>query len=120
MTTLITVKPTEKGTAVIEMAFTDEAVPPNAVTPTSLQWQLMKATGTIINSRTFALGSFTASAGAATVVLTGDDLAMFGTDDTGRRVFSIQGVYDSTAGTDLNITGEAVFFIEQLLGQTDD
>ena len=118
MTTLITVKPTEKGTAVIEMAFTDEDG--TAVTPTGLQWQLMKATGTVINSRTFASGSFTATAGAATVVLTGDDLAMFGTSDTGRRVFSIQGVYDSTAGTGLHITGEAVFFVEQLLGQTDE
>ena len=118
MTTLITVKPTEKGTAVIEMAFTDEDG--TAVTPTDLEWQLMRASGTVINDRTFALSSFTATAGAASITLTGDDLAMFGMDDTGRRVFSIQGVYDSTAGTDLSITGEAVFFIEQLLGQTDE
>ena len=119
MTTSITIKPNEQGTAIITMAFTDEAVPPNAVTPTGLQWQLMRSGGTIVNSRTFANGSFTATAGAASITLTGDDLAMFGASDSGKRVFSIQGVYDSTAGTDLSITDEAEFSIQRLLGQID-
>ena len=116
MTTKISIKPNELGTAVITMSFTDED--DAAVTPTSLQWQLMKSGGTIVNDRAFADNAFTALAGEATVVLSGDDLAMFG-DGSGRRVFSIQGVYDSTAGSGLPIKDEAVFVIQQLLGQTD-
>src|SRR6056297_1983695 len=117
MTTTISIKPNELGTAVITMSFTDED--DAAVTPTDLQWQLMKSDGTIVNDRAFADNAFTALAGEATVVLSGDDLAMFGANDSGRRVFSIQGVYDSTAGTGLPIKDEAVFVIQQLLGQTD-
>jgi len=119
MTNTISVKPNQNGTAVVEMSFTDEAVPPNAVTPTNLQWQLMKSDGTIVNDRSFADNSFSASGGEATVVLSWDDLALFGASDSGRRVFSIQGVYDSTAGYGLPIKDEAVFFIQQLLGQTN-
>src|SRR6056297_2747278 len=117
MTTTITIKPNELGTAIVEMSFTDED--DAAVTPTSLQWQLMKPDGTVVNDREFVDNSFTALAGEVTVVLSGDDLAMFGASDSGRRVFSIQGVYDSTAGSGLPIKDEAVFVIQQLLGQTD-
>ena len=117
MTTTITVKPNELGTAVITMSFTDED--DAAVTPTSLQWQLMKSDGTIVNDRAFADNAFTASAGEATVILSGDDLAMFGDKDNGRRVFSIQGEYDSTAGVGLPLKDEVNFRVQKLLGQTD-
>jgi len=117
MTTTITVKPNELGTAVFVMSFKDEEG--EDVTPTNLQWQLMKSDGTIVNDRAFADNSFSASGGGALVVLSGDDLAMFGDKDNGRRVFSIQGEYDSTAGVGLPLKDEVNFRVQKLLGQTD-
>ena len=115
MTTVITsVKPNEKGTAVVTLAFTDED--DNTVVPTSLQWQLMKSDGTVINERTFANGSFTGTE----IVLSGDDLAIFGSSDNSRRVLSIQGEYDSNAGSGLPLKGECKFVINKLLGQVDE
>lgn len=107
------VKPTEKGTAVITMSFIDQAG--ESVMPYSLQWQLMRKNGAVVNGRTFANGSLTGTH----VVLTGNDLAMFGDGDGGVRVFSVQGEYDSSIGTGLKITGECIFKIESLLGQVD-
>ena len=113
--TISTTKPSEQGTAVITMAFTDEDAA--TVTPTSLAWQLMRSdNGTIINSRTFALGSFSGTE----IVLQGDDLAAFGSSDTGGRLFSVQGVYDSSAGSNLPINAELSFSVDKLLGQADN
>ena len=115
MTTVITsIKPNEKGTAVVTLAFTDED--DNTVVPTSLEWQLMKSDGTVINSRTFANGSFVGTE----IVLSGNDLAIFGNSDSGNRVLSIQGVYDSTAGSDLPLKDELKFVVNRLLGQVDE
>ena len=113
--TMSPTRPAELGTAVITLAFTDEDG--ITVVPTSLAWQLTRTDGTVVNSRTFALGTFT----GVTVVLSGNDLAMFGSRDTGKRVFSVQGVYDSTAGagTSLPLKAECEFSIEKLLGQVD-
>ncbi len=107
-------KPAEKGTAVITLAFVDEDG--TTVVPTGLAWQLMKTDGTVINGRTFAIGSFSGTE----VVLSGDDLVIFGDSDSGYRVFSVQGVYDSDAGTDLPINAELKFAIDRLLGQVDE
>lgn len=114
MTTFISVEPAEKGTAVATLVFTDEDGA--ATVPSDLAWQLMRPDGTVINGRTFALGSFSGT----TIVLSGDDLAMFGSTDTGYRVLSIQGVYDSDAGSDLPLKGECGFAIDRLLGQVDE
>ena len=111
--TISSTKPAEQGTAVITLAFTDEDE--ITVVPTSLAWQLMRIDGTVINSRTFALETFTGTE----IVLSGDDLAMFGSRDTGRRRFSVQGVYDSSAGSDLPLKAECEFIIDRLLGQVD-
>lgn len=108
-----TTKPAELGTAVITMAFTDEDG--NTVVPTSLEWQLMRSDGTVINENTFSEGSFTGT----TVVLSGNDLAYFGSSDNAKRIFSVQGVYDSNAGTDLPLNAELRFEIQPLTGQTD-
>jgi hypothetical protein len=117
MTTTISVKPSERGTAIVEMLFTDEKS--NVVTPTSLKWQFMRTSGVVINNRSFANCPFTATGGEAEVVLSGDDLAIFGSSDSGIRLFSVQGVYDSTAGTGLPLTDELIFAIQPLLGQVD-
>ena len=114
MTTSISVQPSEKGTAIVTLAFTDEDG--TTVVPTSLAWQLMRSDGTVVNDRTFADGSFSGTE----IVLSGNDLAMFGGSDSGHRVLSIQGVYDSDAGPDLPLKAECNFAIDRLLGQTDE
>ena len=114
MTTSISIKPAEKGTAVVTLSFQDEDG--NAVVPTSLAWQLMKSDGTVINGRTFAAGSFTGT----TIVLKDDDLAIWGSSDSGYRALSIKGVYTSSAGSNLSLTGECKFVIDRLLGQVDE
>jgi hypothetical protein len=108
------IKPAEKGTAVVTLAFTDEDG--STVVPTSLAYQLMKSDGTVINNRTFALSTFTGTE----IVLSGDDLAMYGSSDSGFRILSVQGVYDSTAGSDLPLKEECKFVIDQLVGQEDE
>ncbi len=114
MTTIITdIEPNEKGTAIVTLAFTDEDGA--TVVPTSLTWQLQKLDGTIINSCTFATKTFSGTS----IVLSGDDLAIFGDTDSGQRVLSVQGVYSSDAGSDLPMKDECRFSIGRLLGQTD-
>ena len=113
MTTFIEIQPAEKGTAVVTLVFTDEDGA--SVVPTSLAWQLMRSDGTVIGTRTFANGSFS----GGTIVLSGDDLAIFGSTDNGYRVLSIQGVYTSSAGSDLPLKGECKFSIDRLVGQVD-
>ena len=117
MIATLAVKPNERSTAIVTMSFKDEDN--NAATPSNLQWQLMQTNGTVVNERSFEDCSFSADGGSAEIVLSGDDLAMFGAYDSGHRVFSVQGEYDSNAGTGLPITGEAVFQIQKLLGQMD-
>ena len=111
--TELSVTPCEQGTAKITMNFLDESG--NSVVPYNLSWQLMRPAGTLVNDRSFANDSFTGTE----IILTGDDLAIFGKKDTGERVFSVQGNYDSSLGTGLNIRGECTFTISKLLGQVD-
>ena len=111
--TISTTKPAEQGTAVVTLAFTDEDGA--TVVPTGSAWQLMQTDGTVVNSRTFALSTFSGTK----VVLSGDDLAMFGSSDSGDRVFSVKGVYDSSAGSGLTIPAELSFRVQKLLGQAD-
>ena len=107
--TISTVKPREEGTAVITLVFTDED--DNIVVPTSLAWQLSDKNGNIINENTFANNSFTGN----TIVLTGDDLSLQSVTDEGDRYFAVQGVYDSSAGSDLPLHDEFKFTICNLI-----
>jgi len=109
MITLST-KPNERGTAIFTLEFTDEdgAI----VIPSTSAWQLMKSDGTIVNDRDFASCSFSGT----TVVLSGDDLQLFASDDK-KRIFAIQAAYDSTAGNDLPLVDEVQFKINPLLSQ---
>jgi len=110
----ITIKPNEKGTAVVTFSFSDET--DTEVTPKTNAWQLQNTSGRIINSRSFVNGSFSGTQ----IVLSGDDLALFGTTDTGNRVLGFQGTYDSDIGMNLSLTDEVTFTIESLLSQTDE
>ena len=110
----ISIRPNEKSTAIVELTFTDEDG--LVVVPTSAEWQLQKTDGTIVNERSFDNCSFSGTE----VVLSGDDLAVFGTTDNGKRVFAVQAVYDSDAGSDLPLNDEVTFRIQKLLRQVDE
>jgi len=116
MTDFISIKPSEKGTAVVTIYPVDEdGIALTFGQLNNPQWQLMKTNGTVVNDRTFALSALT----GLSWVISGDDLAIFGSRDSGNRVISFQAAYDSSAGTDLPLTAECVFTIDKLVGQTD-
>lgn len=105
-----TIKAIEKSTYVITVSFTDEngaAVTPDA----GLNWSLTDMNGNYINSRQDVVIS---PATSVNVVLSGDDLKLTGAKDSGRRVLTVQGTYDSTLGSDLPLKGETQFDITDL------
>ena len=111
------IKPNEKGTAVITITPVDEDETALVFGDlTNPQWQLMdEVTEAVVNSRTFAASSMS----SLEVVLTGDDLAILRSSDVGARRFSFQAQYDSDAGSDLYLTAELKFSISKLIGQED-
>lgn len=110
----LSINPTENGTIVITVFPTDEdGVSLTAGDLIEPQWQLMRTDGTVINGRTFEASNMT----DLQVVLTGEDLAILGLGDSGRRVFSFQAKYDSDIGAGLHITAERWFTIQDLVGQ---
>lgn len=116
MSQLITIRPAEKGTAVVTLAPVDE----DGVALTfgqliNPEWQFMRTDGTVVNARTFAASALT----SLEFVLTGDDLALFGSSDNKRRVVSFQATYDSTAGNGLPLIAECMFAIDPMIGQAD-
>lgn len=116
MTQAITVRPAEKGTAVVTLAPVDE----DGVALTfgqliNPEWQLMRTDGTVVNTRTFAASALT----SLEFVLTGLDLVLFGANDNKKRVISFQATYDSTVGDGLPLIAECTFIIDPILGQAD-
>lgn len=112
----ISVKPAEQGTAIVTISPTDED--DTAISFGDLsnpQWQLMRTDGTVVNGRTFAASSMT----SLEVVLSGDDLAMFGATDSGKRIFSFYAKYDSSAGSGFPLVAEGAFVIDKMTGQVD-
>jgi len=113
-TITIDTKPAEEGTAVITASFTDhndDAVSPNAGT---LTWTLTDTNGTVINSRSDVAIT---SAASATIVLSGDDLAI--TRTTGaKRIITLEGLYNSTVGNNLPIKVQGIFNIEHFAAVT--
>ena len=107
--TTSTVKPKEKSTAVITLVFTDEDG--NTVVPTNTEWQLSDLFGNIINGNTFASNPFTGTI----VVLQGDDLQILSTSDNGDRRFAVQGLYTSSAGSNLPLNDEFEFNVCDLV-----
>lgn len=99
----------ERGTLVIDMTFTDETGA--EVTPNSgLTWKLTDVHGDIVNGRSaVAISSST----TVTVALTGDDLALDPASLGRRRVLSITGTYDSSAGSNLAIRGQQMIEIDE-------
>lgn len=110
ITTLSTRAP-EEGTYVITAAFTDEAgaaVVPNA----GLTWTLTDMLGVVVNSRSAVA---IASASSINIVLTNNDLAMSASYLGNMRVVTIQGTYNSSLGSNLPISKEVRFVIENFV-----
>ena len=101
----------ELGTLTATIEFRD--VRGNFFNPDTAAFQLTKVDGTIINSRSFANGSFAGN----TVVLTGPDLALDVAGDI-TRVFSVEGTYSSSEGSGIPFTIEERFIIINQFAQT--
>lgn len=110
MPTLITTqKANEKGTFKITAAFADET--DASMTPnTGLNWTLTDDAGNVINSRSAVTIT---PASSVDIILSGNDLAI-GNNGT-KRILTIQGTYDSSAGSNLPLKDEIVFYIHDLL-----
>lgn len=114
MPSTLTVNAVEKSTFVVNVAFTDEDS--DSVTPTAATWTLTDCDGSIINSREDVTISTLDT--NVDVVLSGDDLAIQSGNDDGKRVFLIEGTYDSTLGSGLPFKDQAEFFIYDLVAVT--
>ncbi len=114
----INVKPHEKGTAVVTVIPTDHATPPNTLTFNQLknpQWQMITAKGTVVDGCSFDDSSLT----SLSWTILGNQLALFGTSDTGIRFITFKATYDSDIGNDLPVHAECQFTIEACYGITN-
>jgi len=88
----------------------------NAEDVKTLTWTLTDISGNIINSRKDIVVSNPSS--SETIVLSGDDLAIFANDRL-RRIITFNATYDSALGNDLPLNGAAEFNIVQLVAIED-
>ena len=114
LTTLATIAK-EGSTFVVTCTFTDETGA--AATPTALTWTLTDLAGTVINSRQDE--EVASPSASVDIVLSGDDLAVSGKRQT-TRVLTLEGTYDSDAGTGLPINDAALIKIDPLPGVIDE
>lgn len=113
MPSTLTTKAVEKSTYIVTAAFTDDdgvAVVPN----TPLTWTLTDRDGAVINNRDAVAITPAAS---VEIVLSGDDLAVPDTADLVRYV-TIEGTYDSDAGSNLPIKDQVKFAVSNLVAVT--
>jgi hypothetical protein len=109
-TTITLPKAIENGTMVIIVSFTNENNQP--IPPKTMTWTLTDMVGNIINSRhTIPFGVMSTT---LTAVLSASDLALTTTHDA-KRVFTIEGTYDSDYGTNLPFNDQATFTIQNLI-----
>jgi hypothetical protein len=111
MPTTFTTPAVKRSTYVIHVSFTDDtgaAAVPNA----DLTWTLLKKDGSIVNGRQNVAIT---SAASITIVLHGADLALTARESKTRKVL-IQGTYNSSLGSNLEIKDEVTFPIVDLTG----
>ena len=105
----------EKSTYFPVASFFDEDG--NAEDVKTLTWTLTDILGNIINEREDV--EVTNPSSVETIVLSGDDLALFANDRL-RRIITFNATYDSDLGSDLPLNGAAEFTIVQLVSITDE
>ncbi len=89
----------------------------NAEDVKTLTWTLTDILGNIINGKKDVEVADPSS--SETIVLSGDDLAIFANDRL-RRIITFNATYDSDLGNDLPLNGAAEFPIVQLVSITDE
>ena len=117
---VITTLAKEESTFIITVAPTDDT--DVAVTPQTMLWTLTDLDGTVINSRTaidFETDNGNSEAGTLStsmaIILNGDDLQITGSGDANeKRILTIEGTYNSDAGTGLPYTDQVIFIVENL------
>ena len=110
MPTYLTTRAIEESTYIITATFTDED--DNPVTPNDgMTWTLTDEDGNVINNRSNVAVTESSS---IDIVLSGDDLAYQSEGDSGRRILTLQGTYNSNAGLNLKVKDEAIFNIHNL------
>jgi len=114
MTTIISTRAIEESTYVIDLAFKDED--DAEVIPLSATWTLTNTSGTIVNSRLNVVIS--PMAATATIVLSGDDLAL-ASADVETRVLLVESTYNSNLGNNLPNKEECRFEIENLVAHPE-
>lgn len=87
-----------------------------AVTPDSATWTETDEDGTVINSREDV--SITGLSTTNDIVLSGDDLAIQSSTDNGKRILTVEAVYDSDDGNNLPLKDEYTFRIRNLVNVT--
>lgn len=102
----------EQSTIVVQVTFRDESGA--EVAPIAAAWTLTNEYGVIVNSREDV--ALNLPAATASVVLTGDDLAMLGEMDTGKRLLLVEATYNSSLGAGLHLREEIEFMIRPLVG----
>jgi len=112
MPTLLTSHAAEESTYAITAAFTDEAG--DAVAPDTLTWTLTNDAGTVINNREDETVDSPAS--SETIVLSGNDLAVGGNGVV--RILTIKGTYTSSLGSELPLTDQVTFIIDDFTAIT--
>ncbi len=114
MPTTLTIEADEESTYVITFAFEDEDDQP--VVPNSATWTLTDISGAVVNSRSNI--DILPIVQTGDIVLSGDDLGIVvGVAGNIERRFRIAALYDSSLGSDLPLTGEAKFTIENHLAK---
>jgi len=102
----------EQSTIVVQVTFGDESGA--EVAPASATWTLTNEYGVIVNERDSVVVAVPAA--TTSIVLTGDDLAMLGEMDTGKRLLLVEATYDSDFGFGLHLREEIEFLIRPLVG----
>jgi hypothetical protein len=103
----------ERGTVSISFTFYDSATPPATVVPKSANWTLSDKYGNIINNRHEE--DISSLASTVTVTLTDDDIQITGDDDDGERRFTVVAIYDSDLGSNLKLTAERSFQVQDYI-----
>jgi len=100
----------EKSTFKVTCAWKNAAG--TAVTPDSATWKLTDESGTVVNSRTAV--SISSPSTTNDIILSGLDLAILSATDSGKRILTVEAVYDSDEGDNLPLKDEYIFYIENL------
>ena len=103
----------EQSTYVVTASFYDEDG--NLVVPDTIKWTLSNLGGMIINSREDVIIAVPVS--QVEIVLSGDDLAIFGSDisSTPKRLITVEATYTSALGANLPLNGSATFVLDAMI-----